>query len=433
MILKKIRMKRINFLFRYICIGLFFFTHYLAYTRGQGAGNPQRYGEGSQAHMRAVEDQQQSANAENAEDLGSCKDKKRTASSSCSKSQAMGTVGTALMPLVNQAATIGEEDTSKVVETQGDITQITGAANAAVGAHCLSKVNSCISTCTKVGKACEACEDQGPSCPNGVTLREEGDTETVAYDPADCDLTGEAITACEDLKQMAIAALAQGGILSLVGQMMKNAADDMKDKPGEEPPEMPPGAPTTSSGGSPMSVGVSPLNQNKGPGQFAPIKTTPGGKQAEAPSEDPFGEKGEDGPPSDPFSSLGSGSSSLAGSPSSGFDGGSLGGGFPPGGGSGGNTDSNGGNGLLRGSYGGAEGFLSGGSSRRSGGRSSGGGGHSSYPGGGKKKGFNLADGKNNLGSKREISQFKSRHQSIFEIMSDLIQSFCREGQPVCE
>ncbi|MCY4512602.1 MAG: hypothetical protein OXB86_02820 [Bdellovibrionales bacterium] len=370
-------------------------------------------------------------------ELGSCKEAKMSAVSACSTGEVMGTVGTAMLPMVSAASAMGEDDTSEVVETQGQATQAVGAVNVGVGAYCLKKVTSCVSTCTEVSAACKQCDDvkkaatalaPAPECPPTPGA------DSVTYDPADCDLAEAAITACEELKQSAIAALAQGGILGLVGEMMKRAGKDMKDSTEitGPPPQQPPKAPSSSDNNSPLSVGVAPLHANQGPGQFAPIKTTPGQPQGgAAPPEDPFiSEEEEKKPALTPLSSN-SGSGSLAGTSS-----GSPGGGGAPGGPPSGEGDKDGnGKKPLSSQYGGAggEGFLSGRSSRRGGSGSSSRSGRGYPSGSGKKKsGQDLAK-KDKLRAKRSISQTKSRHQSIFEIMSDLIQSFCREGQPVCE
>ena len=355
----------------------------------------------------------------------SCKEAKRKAISACSKGEAMSTVGNAMMPVLSAASAIGEEDTGKVVCNQGDLTKVMGAANAGIGTYCLRKVNSCIDTCTQVEEACSQCGNEQNSCPLG------DDEPPVSYKPDECGMTGAAISECEERKQAAIAALAQGGILATVGAMMTNACKDMKDDTKVEAPPQPPNAPSPTDNNSPLSVGVGPLHPNNGPGNFAPIKTTPGTNQAAtAPPEDPFaGEDGND-PNLNPLSPYNSGPSSLSGMPTSGL-GGPSGGGLPLG--ESGDTDDNSEEGLLSGNYGsGGEGFLSGGSSRRGGSSSRGGGGYSSSGGSGKKKSLSL-NGKDKSRAKRGISQSKSRHQSIFEIMSDLIQSFCREGQPVCE
>ena len=360
------------------------------------------------------------------EDRLSCKEAKRKAISACSKGEAMSTVGNAMMPVLSAASAIGEEDTGKVVCNQGDLTKVMGAANAGIGTYCLTKVNSCISTCTQVEEACANCKKdglpEGEPCPvdEGLVTEECGSESMIET----------AISECEERKQAAIAALAQGGILVTVGAMMTNACKDMKDDTEVEPPPQPPNAPSPTDNNSPLSVGVGPLHPDKSPGQFAPIRTTPGTKQAAAPPEDPFaGEDGND-PNLSSLSPFNSGPSSLSGMPTGGLGGPS--GGFPSG--ESGDTDGNNGEGYLSGNYSsGGEGFLAGGSARRGGSSSRGGGGHSSYGGSGKKK-FGLGlNGKDKLRAKRGISQSKSRHQSIFEIMSDLIQSFCREGQPVCE
>ena len=364
-------------------------------------------------------------NGDGGDEAPSCKEAKRKAVSACSKGEAMSTVGNAMMPVLSAAAAIGEEDTGKVVCNQGDITKVMGAANAGIGTYCLTKVNSCINTCTQVEEACAKCKKTGQNpCP----LEDDGDP--VPYNPDECGMTGAAISECEERKQAAIAALAQGGILVTVGAMMTNACKDMKDGPEVEPPPQPPNAPSPTDNNSPLSVGVGPLHPDKSPGQFAPIRTTPGTKQAAAPPEDPFaGEDGND-PNLSSLSPFNSGPSSLSGMPTGGLGGPS--GGFPSG--ESGDTDGNNGEGYLSGNYSsGGEGFLAGGSARRGGSSSRGGGGYSSSGGSGKKK-FGLGlNGKDKLRAKRGISQSKSRHQSIFEIMSDLIQSFCREGQPVCE
>ena len=432
MIFRKSRMKKINpfleKLFCYGCVCFCLFIHCLGYSRGQGAVDPRIFGEGSAEHLSAV----------GPEELGSCKGAKLSAVSSCSTGEVMGTVGTAMLPMVSAASAIGEEDTGKVVETQGQATQAVGAVNVGVGAYCLKKVTSCVSTCTAVSAACAKCAEvkaaatpmaPAPSCPPTPG------PDPVTYDPTECSLAEAAITACEGLRSSAIAALAQGGILGLAGELMKRAGKDMKDSTEVEnpgTPTQPPKAPSSSDNNSPLSLGVAPLHSNQGPGQFAPIKTTqgqapPGGAPPEEPIMD---EKGGGNPALTPLSS-GSGSGSLAGTSSNG--GGGDPGGLPSGGEKGKDGD---GEKPLSSHYGGAggEGFLSGGSSRRGGGGGHRGRGYLSSRGGGKKKAEKgLAKGKDKPAIKRSISQFKSRHQSIFEIMSDLIQSFCREGQPVCE
>ena len=370
------------------------------------------------------------------EELGSCKGAKLSAVSACSTGEVMGTVGTAALPLVSAAVAIGEEDTGEVVETQGQATQAVGALNIGVGAYCLKKVTSCVSTCTAVSTACEKCKKvqaaatalaPAPSCPPTPV------PDPVTYDPTECEMTEAAITACEGLKQSAIAALVQGGILGLTGELMKRAGKDMKDSTEIENPAapQPPTASTSSDNNSPLSLGVSPLHSNQGPGQFAPIKTTRGQTPPGAPPEEPIiDEKSEDKLALNPLSSN-SGSGLLAGT-SPGGAGGDPGG-LPSGGQKGKDGDGEKPLNSHSGEVGG-EGFLSGGSSRRGGGGRRGGG-YPSSLGGGKKKTEKegLAKGKDKPTAKRDISQLKSRHQSIFEIMSDLIQSFCREGQPVCE
>lgn len=372
------------------------------------------------------------AAAVDSEDKGqeiSCKEARRKANSACSKGEAMSTVGNAMMPVLSAASAIGEEDTGKVVCNQGDITKVMGAANAGIGAFCLRKVNSCIDICTQVETIYSQCKEKTPP-PDPCVGSVEKEGTVVSFPIEEGGMASEAISECEERKQAAIAALAQGGILATVGAMMTNACKDMKDDTNVEAPQ-PPNAPSPTDNNSPLSVGVAPLHSNKGPGNFAPIKTTPGTKQAgAAPPEDPFADGGENNPDFKPLSPFNSGSSSLSGMPSGGL-GGPSGSGFPSGGSE--DTNGNGGEGYLSGNYGaGGEGFLSGRSTRRGGSNNRGGGGYSSSGGGGKKKPGLGLNGKGKLRAKRGISQSKSRHQSIFEIMSDLIQAYCREGQPVC-
>lgn len=360
-----------------------------------------------------------------------CKKAKRAAESACSKGHAMGTAGAALAPALGQLAAQKEGDTSKAVCKQGDISKLTGGANAAVGAYCLKKLKSCISICEDVENVCDAnpqCENQKiPNCTGSI------DDRLVSFPSSECDEPEEAIATCEELKSVATAALAQAGILGLAGLMMTKACEDMRDDPEVEPPPPPPGALGASDGNSPLSVGVGTLGTGQGPGQLSAGKTTPGAASAgSAPPEDPL----PDGDDKKEFSpkplSLSGGSGSSPGGAAAGAAGDSSGdlaseedketG-----------EDKEGADALYNGVPG--EGFLAGGSTRAGGGRSNYGGGRRGFGGPEKKKdGKDGLKAKNTNGrAKRGLSQAKSRHRSIFEIMSELIQSYCREGESMCE
>ena len=363
-----------------------------------------------------------------------CQAALRAAGSACSKSEIMGTVGTALLPLLQAASSLDEEDSSEAVSSTGQTTQTVGAANAGVGAYCLLKAKRCITTCDEVSKICSECEPVKP--PAGT---HESCVEEKGIDFKDCGMPPEtASEECETLKQTAYAALAQGGILGLAGELMKRAGKGMKDDVEVTAPPPPPRAPGAGGGPSPMSLGVGPLSGAGGPGQLADSKTSPGrnpagGAPPEAETEEETGEDSMNKLPSSPLGGYSAGSSGPGGGgPAAGSAGGS--GESDPS-----EDDKKGTGDSLYDKYSGAGGggFLSGGGTRRGSAGGSSYGGRGSYGRGGlsgrrgkKKPGVGK---KKEERAKRDIFQVGSRHRNIFEIMSERIQSFCREGSRVCE
>ena len=364
-----------------------------------------------------------------------CSEGKEAAVAACSKANIIGTVGTALMPIAGTVVSLKEKDSSEAVKAQGDVTQTVGMANAGVGAYCLLKAKRCIRACKDIASGCQQIDcNQGKGKGGAPPLC---NTDAGRPFPAkECEQTKEAREECEAIKQTAYAALAQGGLMNLVAEMMKNAAKDMKDDVEVAPPP-PPTAPRPEGGGSPLDLGASRLSGPAGPGQLANSKTTPGQNPAGGapPEEDLSAEEVEEDPLAGKFSSPLSGAGRPGSSPSGGLNAGP--------GGSFGGEDLSGKSGSDDGAspydgYGGAGGggFLSGGGTRRgAAGRGSYGGGGRSYGGRGlSSRGKRKTAGAKKSGrAKRDIFQAGSRHRSIFEIMSERIQSFCREGPQVCE